>query len=165
MVAGTLTQEGPSELEPITTGFMWLKMTPTQMSRLLGRSPTEGDLTAAAALFPAGVRALITARVDARVRVSRSLDNLEVSISHCNDPAFLFQELSGPYDATHALHLVCDPAKDAGYTFVLVEFNGGRFVPKGWVDGEEAAQCAAEGAKSASGRPPDLHATTAKLPK
>jgi hypothetical protein len=42
------------------------------MSRLLGSRPEEVDLAAAVALFPDGVRALISARVDARIRVSRS---------------------------------------------------------------------------------------------
>jgi hypothetical protein len=28
-VAGTVTQEGPAELAPITTGFMWLRITPS----------------------------------------------------------------------------------------------------------------------------------------
>jgi hypothetical protein len=72
VVAGTVTQEGPAELAPITTGFMWLRITPSQMSRLLGSRPEEVDLAAAVALFPDGVRALISARVDARIRVSRS---------------------------------------------------------------------------------------------
>lgn len=72
VVAGTVTQEGPAELAPITTGFMWLRITPSQMFRLLGSRPEEVDLAPALALFPDGVRALISARVDARIRVSRS---------------------------------------------------------------------------------------------
>jgi hypothetical protein len=163
--AGTLKQTGPGDLAPITDGFIWLRVTPQQMSRLLGSSPAEADLAAAVAMFPAGVHALISARVDARVHVSRSADSLVVSIARCDEPEFLFSELSEPFDATHALHLVCDPAKDAGYTFVMLEFGAGKFVPKGWVDGEAAARYAAEGAKSATGRPPDFRGTTGKLPK
>jgi len=165
VVAGTLKQSGPGDLAPITNGFMWLRVTPEQMSRLRGSSPAEADLAAAVAFFPAGMRALITARVDARVDVSRSKDNLEVSISQSNEPQFLFSELSEQYDATHALHLVCDPAKDTGHTYVMVDFSAGKFVPKGWVDGEAAARYAAEGAKRATGRPPDFRGTTGKLPK
>ena len=66
VVAGTVTQEGAAELAPITTGFMWLRITPSQMSGLLGSRPEEVDLAAAVGLFPDGVRALISARVDAR---------------------------------------------------------------------------------------------------
>ena len=165
VVAGTVTQEGPAELAPITTGFMWLRITPSQMSRLLGSRPEEVDLAAAVALFPDGVRALISARVDARICVSRSAGGPAVSISQCAEPQFLCNELSEPYDATHALHLVCDPAEDTAYTFVMIEFGAGKFVPKGWATGEEAARYAVEGAKSATGRPPDFHGTTGKLPK
>ncbi len=149
VVAGTLKEGGPAELAPIDEGFMWLRLLPEQMSGLLGSGTAETDLAAAVALFPSGVRAMITARVDARVHVSGSADSLEVSISQCNEPEFLFSELYEPYDATHALHLICDPAKDTGSTFVLVEFSAGKFAPKGWVDGETAARWAAEGAKRA----------------
>ena len=165
VVAGTLKQSGQAELAPIDEGFMWLRVTPEQMSRLRGSSPAEADLAAAVAFFPAGMRALITARVDVRVQASRSADSLQVAISQSNEPEFLFAELEEAYDATHALHLVCDPAKDAGYTFAMLEFGAGKFVPKGWVDGEAAARYAAEGAKSATGRPPDFRGTTGKLPK
>jgi len=165
VAAGTLTQEGPAELAPLEEGVVWLRVMPREMGRLLGSSPAEADVAVAVALFPAGIRALLTARVDARVRVSRSVDNLEVSILQCNEPAFLFQDLSEPYDATHALHLVCDAAKDTGYAFVLIEFSAGKFVPKGWATGEEAARYSAEGRKVATGRPPDFHGTAGKLPK
>jgi len=162
---GTLKQSGPGDLAPIDKGFMWLRMVPAEVSRLLGPSPAEAELAAAAAMFPAGISALITARIDAHVRVSRSSASLEVAIQQCTEPAFLFQELSEPFDAMHALHLVCDPAKDTGSTFVMIEFNGEKFVPKGWVDGESAARYAAEGAKTAKGRPPDFQGATGKLPK
>jgi hypothetical protein len=165
LVAGTLKQGGPAELVPIDEAFMWLRLMPQEMGRLLGSSPAEANVAAAVAMVPSGVRALITVRVDARVRVYRSVDSLEVSISQCNEPAFLFQELAMPYDATHALHLVCDPAEDTGYTFVMVEFSAGKFTPSGWVNGEEAARYAVEGAKSATGRPPDFRGTIGKSPK
>jgi hypothetical protein len=165
VVGGTLKHEGPAEMKPITTGVMWLRTVPADVSRLLGPSSAEEELAAAVALFPTGMRALITARVDARVRVSRSDGSLEVAIQQCTEPAFLFAELEEPYDATHALHLVCDPTKDKGYTFVMIEFSGGRFTPSGWLDGETAAGCAEEGAKSATGRPPDFRGTTRKSPK
>ena len=161
--AGALKQCGPAKLEPITTGFMWLRLTLQQMTCLLGSSPAEADVAAAVALFPIGMRALITARVDTRVHVSRSAGSLEVAITQCNEPEFLFQELSESYDASHALYLVCDPAKDRGYGFVMIEFSAGKFTPTGWLDFEEAARCAAEGAKHAAGRPPDFHGTTGKL--
>jgi hypothetical protein len=132
---------------------------PQEIERLLGSRPAEVDLAAAVALFPDGVRALITARVDARIRVSRSAGSPEVSLSQCAKPQFLFNELPETYDATRALHLICDPAKDTGFTFVMVECNGGKFMPKGWVDGEAAARYAAEGAKRATGRPPDFRGT------
>jgi hypothetical protein len=164
-VAGTLKQGSTADPAPIDKGFMWLRTTPAEMSRLLGPSPAEADLAAAVALFPAGVRALITARVDARVQVSSSEGTPDVSIWQCNEPAFLFQELSEPYDATHALHLVCDPAEDTSYTFVMIEFSAGKFAPSGWVDGEAAAKYAAEARKGATGRPPDFHGTAGKLPK
>ena len=161
VVAGTLKQSGPGDLAPITNGFIWLRVTPQQMSRLLGSSPAEADLAAAVAMFPAGVHALISARVDARVHVSRSADSLVVSIARCDEPEFLFSELSEPFDATHALHLVCDPAKDTGHTYVVVDFSAGKFTPRGWLDFEEAAaRCAEEGAKRATGRPPDFRGTT-----
>jgi len=165
IAAGTLKQEGQAELAPIDEGFIWLRVTPQQISRLLGSSPAEADLAATVAMFPAGMHALITARVDARIVVSRSADSLQVAISQSSEPQFLFRELSKQYDATHALHLVCDPAKDAGYTYVMVEFSGGKFAPSGWLDGETAARYAAEGAKSATGRPPDFYGATGKLPK
>lgn len=155
VIAGTMKQ-GPAKLAPIGEGFMWLRVTPEQMSRLLSASSAESDVAAAVAFFPAGVRARITARVDARVHASRAADSLVVTITQCNEPEFLFNELSEPYDATHTLHLVCDPAKDTGHTFVMIEISDGKFVPKGWVDGETAARSAAEGAKSAEGRPPGL---------
>jgi len=164
-VAGTLTQGGSAELAPINEGFVWLRLMPQEMGRLLGSGSAEADVAAVVALFPPGVRALITAHLDARVHVSRSEGSLEVSISQCNEPAFLFQELSEPYDATHALHLVCDPGKDKRYMFVMVELSDGKFVPNGWVTGEEAARYSAEGAKSATGRPPDFRSTTGKSPK
>jgi hypothetical protein len=163
-VAGIVTQKGPAELAPVTTGFMWLRITP-QMSRLLGSRPAEADVAVAVALFPSGIRALITARVDARIHVSGSADGHQVSISRCAEPQFLFNELPDTYDATGALHLICDPAKETGSTFVMVEFSAGKFVPRGWVDGEAAERYAAEGVKSATGRPPDFHGTTGKLPK
>ena len=163
--AGTLKQSGPGDLAPITNGFLWLRIMPQQMSRLRGSSPAEADLAAAVAMFPAGVHALISARVDARVHVSRSADSLEVSISQSDEPEFLFAELEEPYDVMHLLHLLCDPAKDVGQTFVMVEFTGGKFTPSGWLDGETAARCAEEGAKSAKGHPPDFYGTTGKLPK
>jgi hypothetical protein len=165
VVAGTLKQSGPGDLAPITNGFLWLRIMPQQMSRLRGSSPAEADLAAAVAMFPAGVHALISARVDARVHVSRLADSLEVSISQSDEPEFLFAELEEPYDVMHLLHLLCDPAKDVGQTFVMVEFTGGKFTPSGWLDGEAAARYAAEGAKSATGRPPDFRGTTGKLPK
>jgi hypothetical protein len=55
LVAGTLTQGGPAELAPMDEGFMWLRLMPHEMGRLLGSSPAEADLAAAVALFPAGV--------------------------------------------------------------------------------------------------------------
>jgi len=165
VVAGTLKQGGQAELAPITNGFMWLRVTPQQMPRLLGSSPAEADVAAAVALCPAGMRALITARVDALVNVSRSADSLVVSIARCDKPEFLFSELSEPFDAMHALHLVCDPSKDTGQTFVMVEFSAGKFTPRGWLDFEEAARYAAEGAKSAKGRPPDFRGTTDRAPR
>jgi hypothetical protein len=165
IAAGILKQGGQAELAPIDEGFIWLRVTPQQISRLLGSSPAEADLAAAVAFFPARMNALITARVDARVQVSRSADSLEVSISQSDEPEFLFAELEEPYDVMHLLHLLCDPAKDVGQTFVMVEFTGGKFTPSGWLDGEAAARHAAEGAKSATGRPPDFHGTTGKLPK
>jgi hypothetical protein len=165
MVAGTLKQTGPAELAPIDEGFLWLRIVPAEVSRLLGSGPAEADLAAAVAMFPAGMHALITAHVDARVHVFHSADSLEVSISQSNEPEFLFAELEESYDATHALHLVCDPAKDADYTFVMLELRDGKFTPMGWVDGEAAARYATEGAKSAKGRLPDFYGTTGKLPK
>jgi hypothetical protein len=163
--AGTLKKEGPAELAPVDVGFMWLRTKPQDMERLLGASPSEADLTAAVALFPAGIRALITARVDARIHVSGLAGGHQVSISRCAEPQFLFNELSEPYDATHALHLICDPTKDTGDTFLMIEFSAGKFVPKGWVDGEAAARYAAESAKIAIGRPPDFRGTGGKFPK
>lgn len=165
VVAGTLKREGPAELAPITEAFLWLRLLLTQLSRLLGSGPAEADVAAAVAMFPAGVRALISCRVDARVQVSRSAEGLEVSMSECNESEFLFSELSEPYNATSALHLICDPAKDAGYTYVMVEFVAGKFVPKGWVTSEEAARYGAEGAKRAVGRPPDFRRSSRKSPK
>jgi hypothetical protein len=165
VVAGTVTQEGPAELAPITTGFMWLRITPSQMSRLLGSRPEEVDLAAAVALFPDGVRALITERVDARIRVSRLAGSPEVSISQCAEPQFLFNELAGSCNPMHALHLLCAQALDARSAFLMVEFSAGKFVPKGWLDCKEASRYPAEGAKSATGRPPDFHGTTGKSPK
>jgi hypothetical protein len=165
VVAGTLKQSGPGDLAPITNGFLWLRMMPQQMSHLRGYSPAEADLAAAVAFFPAGMHALITARVDARIQVSRSADSLQVAISQCNEPEFLFAELEESYDASHALHLVCDPSKEAGHTYVMVEFSGGKFTPKGWLKSEEAARCAAEGSKSSTGRPPDFYGKTSKLLK
>jgi hypothetical protein len=164
--AGTLKQTGPGDLTPITDGFLWLRTMPAEVSRLLGSSPAEAeaDVAAAVALFPTGMHALITARVDARVRVSRSDGSLEVAIQQCNEPEFLFQELSEPYDATDAVHLICDPAKQTGSMFVMVELHAGKFVPKGWVDGGAAARYAEEGAKRAKGRPPDFRGKTGKLP-
>ena len=64
-----------------------------------------------------------------------------------------------------ALHLIYEPAKDIRSTFVMIEFSAGRFVPKGWVTSEEAARYAAEGAKNATGRPPDFRWTSDKSPK
>jgi hypothetical protein len=149
IVTGTLNQGGTAELAPITTSFMWLRTRPQDMGRLLGSVPAEADLAAAVALFPAGVRALITARVDAQIHVSGSAHGHQVSISRCGEPEFLFNELSEPCNATHLLHLLCEPGEDTGYTFVMVELSAGKFVPKGWVTGEEAARYSAEGAKSA----------------
>jgi hypothetical protein len=165
VVAGTVTHEGPAELATITTGFMWLRITPSQMPRVLGSRAEEVDLAATVALFPDGVRALITARVDARIRVSRSAGGPAVSISQCAEPQFRFSEPADSYNAMHALHLLCDQAQDARSAFLLAEFSAGKFVPKGWVDGEAAARCAAEAAKSATGRLPDFHGPTGKLPK
>jgi hypothetical protein len=162
--AGTLTQEEPAQLAPLEKGFVWLRTMRQDLGRLLGASPSEADLAAAVALFPAGIHALITTRVDVRIRVSSSEGKPDVSILQCNEPEFLFNELSEPYDATHALHLVCDPAVDTGYTFVMIEFAAGKFVPKGWATGEEAARYSAEGAKSATGRPPDFRWTSGKSP-
>jgi hypothetical protein len=165
VVVGTLMQGVPAELAPIDQGVIWLRVTPERMSRLLDSSPAKVDLAAAVALCPPGVRGLITCRVDARVCVSRFADRLKISVSECTEPGFRFTELSEPYETTHVLHLVCDPAKDTGHTFVMIEFNGGKFVAKGWLDGETAARCAAEGAKSAIGRPPDFRGTTGKSPR
>jgi len=69
VVAGTMKQGGPADLAPLKEGFMWLRITPKQMSDLLGASPAEADVVAAVAMFPAGIRALITARVDARINI------------------------------------------------------------------------------------------------
>jgi hypothetical protein len=165
VVAGTVKCEGPAELAPITEAFLWLRTLPTQLSQLLGSGPAEADVAAAVAMFPAGVRALITCRVDARIHVSRSSDGLEVSMSECNESEFLFSELSEPYNATSALHLIYERAEDTRHSFVMVEFNAGKFIPKGWVDGESAARYAAEGAKRAVGRPPYFRGTTDKLPR
>jgi hypothetical protein len=46
------------------------------------------------------------------------------------------------------------------HTFVMIEFKGEKFAPKGWVAGETAARYAAELANRASGRPPDFRGTT-----
>jgi len=132
------------------------------MSRLLGSSPAEADVAAAVAMFPTGVRALITARVEARVHISRSAHSHEVVISQCAEPQFLFNEQTEPYEAPHALHLIFDPTKDMGSTFVMVEFSAGKFVPNGWLDCQAAAQYAAEGAKRAKGRPADSRGTPGK---
>ncbi len=59
---------------------------------------------------------MITARVDARIHVSRSAGSLEVSIAQSKEPEFLFAELEESYDATIALYLVCDGAKGSGHT-------------------------------------------------
>jgi hypothetical protein len=165
VAAGIVKQGRQAELLTIDEGFMWLRLMPEQMSGLLGSGATEADMAAAVALFPAGVRALIATRVDVRIRVSRSKDGLAVSILQCSEPAFLLNQLSEPYEATHALHLVCDSNEDTGHTFVMVEFSGGQFTPKGWLDHETAAQCAAEGAKRATGRAPDFRGTTGKSPR
>jgi hypothetical protein len=162
--AGPLNQAGTAELAPIEEGFIWLRVTPDKLARLQGSTSVEVDLAAAVALFPAGINALLSARVDAQVRVSRTADSLDISISKCSEPELLFIELSGPYDATHVLHLICDPHEDTGHTFVMVGFNAGKFTPNGWLDGETAAPCAAEGAK-AKGRPPDFRGKTGKLPR
>jgi len=143
VVAGTLTEE-PAELAPLEEGVLWLRVMPREVGRLLGSSPAEADVAVAVALFPAGIRALITAPVDARIHVSGSADGHQVSISRCAEPQFLFNQLPETYDPTGALHLICDPSKDAGFVFVLVECNGGKFAPKGWIDGKEASRYAAE---------------------
>ena len=163
VVAGTMKQQGGPA--PLEEGFLWLRITPRQMSDLLGASPAEADVAAAVAMFPAGVRALITARVDARINISGPADIRAVSVTQCKSPEFLLSELSEPYEATDALHLVFDSATDTGSTFVMVEFTAGNFIAKGWVDGETAARCAAQGAKSATGRPPDFNGTTSKSPR
>lgn len=97
-VAGSLKQGGTAELAPITEGFMWVRVAPEQISRLLGPSPAGADVAAAVAFFPDVVRALITARIDARVHVTRSADSLQVAISQCSEPQFLFSELAEQYD-------------------------------------------------------------------
>jgi hypothetical protein len=156
----------PEELPlPLTEGFLWLRVTPDQVPRLLGSEMVETEVAVVVALFPAGVRALLATRVDASLRVSRSTGSLEASIAQCSEPEFLLYPLVESFDATDLLHLICDTGQDTGHNFVMVEFSGGKFLPKEWVDGAEARRYAADGEKQARGRGPDFSRTIGKFPR
>jgi hypothetical protein len=93
------------------------------------------------------VRAIINVSFNGQVRVCRSANDLAVSITKDNcAPKYLFQELTEPFNAMHAVHLVFDPGDSSAQTFIFAEVRAQAISLEGWVDSQEASAFAAEGA-------------------
>jgi hypothetical protein len=154
---GMRTKDGTVKLVPMTDGFVWLRITPAQISKMLSTSWAEIKLAAAVAFCPTDVYAILNARFEGHILVCSSAGSLVVSATKRHgDSEYLFQELTEPFNSMHALQLL-DPSESPDYLFIFASVRGDTADLEGWVNGQEASRFAAEGAAGGCGRAPDFH--------
>ena len=153
---GGRMKDGSVRLVPITEGFVWLGITPAQISGILTTPQSEVDLVAAAAFSPDEVYAIVSVRFDGQVRVCSAPDGVAASVmKQHGDPEYLFKELTEPFNSVHALQLL-DPAKSPDHSFIFASVRAGKAYLGGWLSSKEASRFAAEASADACGRPPDF---------
>lgn len=164
LAGGRRMKDGSVKLVPITDGFVWLGVTPAQISKMLTTSQSETDLVAAVAFSPNDVYAIVNARFDGQVRVCPSPDGFVISVTKQNsEPEYLFKELAAPFNTMNALQLL-DPDKLPDHSFIFASVQAGRTCLEGWLSSQEACRYAAEADADACGRAPDFD-LSADLPE
>jgi hypothetical protein len=147
---GSLGKDGTLTVEPVTDGFMWIRMTWDQAVRLLERHSTTVNAKAVVVLFaprtPLMIDMTTEVLIDGRTLSVKLNDDL--STDRCT-------VLAEKFNALHALHLIYDP-EGTDQVYVVVECKGNDFRTGGWLPSKEAEKWANEGAQKDSGRTSDF---------
>lgn len=157
LAGGMPMKDGSVKLVPITDGFVWLGITPAQISRMLTTPQSETDLSAAVAFSPNDVYAIVNVRFDGQVRVCSSSDDFAVAVTKQHGEfEYLFKDLTEPFNSMHALQLLA-PSSSSDRSFIFASVRDRAAYLEGWLNSEEASRFAAEASADACGRTPDFH--------
>ena len=160
-ITGSLNEDGTLNVAPIVDGLVWLRITLQQIEDLLHSDAACATIKAAVLLFPPGKRIMLDATMDVEATVRITPDGPSLSIRLIgSEPEYRFTELTEPFNAFHALHLIYSTQDSDDYKFAFMELENNVFTTGGWLHASEAAEWAIEGARKDAGRPPDFRDTT-----